>query len=95
MTETFQSGLPRRSFLRATAVGAAGLAAWSVLGERAGRAAAADRGPAARVVPFNTGWLFGGQFVDGAESPLLASSGQVTATFPAHSVTVLRLKTRE
>ncbi|MPZ82796.1 MAG: hypothetical protein GEV28_21285 [Actinophytocola sp.] len=88
MTTPPRNGLPRRGFLRATAAGTAGLAAWSVLGGRSGVAAAAQLGPAAKVVPFNTDWLFGGEFVAGAEQPGFDDSRFSRVTLP-HTVTKL------
>jgi beta-galactosidase len=76
----------RRLFLRSAMTGTAGLAAWSLL--RATPAAAAvTRGPAARVVPFGAGWLFGPASV-GADQPGFNDSAFATVTLP-HTVAPL------
>ncbi|MPZ82795.1 MAG: beta-galactosidase [Actinophytocola sp.] len=79
MTQAATNGLPRRGFLRATVVGTACLAAWSVLGS--GRGAAAERGPAAKVVPFNAGWLVGKES-PGSTKPVFDDSNFATVTLP-------------
>jgi beta-galactosidase len=80
-------GLSRRQFLSAS--GAAGLAAWAVLGRDARRAdAAAPRGPATRELAFDAGWLFGGAAASGSTQPGFDDSGFATVTLP-HSVTPL------
>jgi beta-galactosidase len=94
------AAMARRQFLRATATGAAALTGWSVLaGSRAPTAQAAEAGPAervaqapakgaaARIVPFNTGWLFGPAATDGTD-PGFDDSGLQTVTLP-HTVTPL------
>ena len=80
----------RRQFLRATAAGAAGLAAWSVTGgggTGSAQAATSPRGPAARTIPFNTGWLFG-PATSGSDQPGFDDSGLQAVTLP-HTVTSL------
>jgi beta-galactosidase len=85
------ASLARRQFLRATATGATALAGWSVLaGSRATAARAAEpasKGAAARVVAFNTGWLFG-PAATGSTQPGFDDSGLQTVTLP-HTVTPL------
>jgi beta-galactosidase len=58
----------RRKFLRTALAGAGGLAAISILGSCAGGRYVHEgkRGPAARTIPFNTDWLFGGEMRQGA-----------------------------
>ena len=93
------AGFARRQFLRATAAGAAGVAGWAIVGgTRATAARAASttgaastaQGPAARVVPFDTGWLFGPASGDGSASsqPGFDDSAFQTVTLP-HTVTPL------
>jgi beta-galactosidase len=77
----------RRPFLRAT-VG--GPAAWSVLSALAPAAralASIVRGPVARTVPFNTGWLFGPASAD-SSLPGFDDSAFAAVTLP-HTVTPL------
>jgi len=85
------ASLARRLFLRATATGAAALVPWSVLAGSRARAMeaveATSRGPAARVVPFNTGWLFGSA-ATGSTQPGFDDSGLQTVALP-HTVTPL------
>ncbi|MBO0806011.1 MAG: beta-galactosidase [Nocardiopsaceae bacterium] len=84
------AALARRQFLRATAVGAAGLAAWSVTSSARGATvgtAARGRGPAAQIVPFGTGWLFG-PATTGSDQPGFDDSGLQSVTLP-HTVTAL------
>ena len=95
MTNTpFRAALSRREFLRAGASGAAGLAAWSVLGTKASPAAGAvvsqtaPGGAAAIDVPFNDGWLFGGPYSPGSRQPGFDDAGFVAVTLP-HTVTPL------
>ncbi|MBO0889799.1 MAG: hypothetical protein J2P14_02715 [Acidothermales bacterium] len=78
----------RRRFLAASGAAAAGLAFWSAL-DRPVRAGAetAPRGPASRVVPFDTGWLFGAATA-GSTAPGFDDSGLVTVALP-HTVTPL------
>jgi beta-galactosidase len=88
-TDDLGAELSRRQFLRASAGGAAGLAAWAVLG---GQAAAAQpravrAGAASIRVPLNIGWLFG-QWVPGSRQPGFDESGFVEVTLP-HTVTPL------
>jgi beta-galactosidase len=81
--------LSRRQFLTASGAGVAGLAAWSVLGT--GRAAADTApafGPASRLVPFDSGWLFGGEAAPGGTQPGFDDSNFVTVTLP-HTVAPL------
>ncbi len=79
----------RRQFLQASGVGAVGLAAWSVLGEPSQRAGAATPpGPAARVLPLTTGWLFGGEASAGSTGIGFDDSEFATVTLP-HTVTPL------
>ena len=98
--ESSAAAMARRQFLRATATGAAALAGWSVLaGSRAPAARAAEAGPtegaaqapskgaAARIVSFNTGWLFG-PAAAGSTDPGFDDSGLQTVTLP-HTVTPL------
>ena len=86
-----QGRVGRREFLRVTAAGAAGVAAWSVLGQRGARAAATSTspplGPASKVVRFDTGWLFGVASV-GSDQPGFDDSGFQTVELP-HTVTKL------
>src|SRR5271170_7029489 len=81
----------RRPFLRAVAGGAAGLAAWTVLSALTPAAAAGiardRRGPAARTVTFNTGWLFGPASA-GSSLPGFDDSAFATVTLP-HTVAPL------
>jgi beta-galactosidase len=87
--------LSRRRFISATVGGGTGLAAWSLLG---GQASAATRpspspsrapsGAAGLVVPLNTGWLFGGTWVQGSGQPGYNDSGFRAVTLP-HVVTPL------
>jgi beta-galactosidase len=86
----------RRPFLRAAAGGTAGLAAWTVLSvlnslTPAARQAASitrdPKGPAARTVTFNTGWLFG-PASPGSSLPGFDDSGFATVTLP-HTVAPL------
>jgi beta-galactosidase len=82
--------LTRRLFLRATAGGTAGLAAWSLLSARtpAERAAAgAGPGPAARTVSFDSGWLFGAAS-PGSDLPGFDDSAFAAVTLP-HTVVPL------
>ena len=87
--------LTRRRFLNAAASGGAGLAAWSLLGDRASaatdrglRSQSAGRGAAGLTVPLNSGWLFGGTWVAGSSQPGYDDSGFATVTLP-HVVTPL------
>jgi len=85
----------RRVFLRTAAGGIAGVTAWSLLG--AGPASAAGgahrhqtldlRGPAASIVSFDGGWLFG-QFATGSDQPRFDDSALATVTLP-HTVAPL------
>jgi beta-galactosidase len=89
----------RRLFLRTAAAGTAGAAAWAVLGFRSAAAAAstvnngtvnngtAGSGPAARILPFSGGWLFGAA-ADGSDQPGFDDSGFATVTLP-HTVVTL------
>jgi hypothetical protein len=86
----------RRVFLRTAATGTAGAAAWSLLGagpagadtDAAGTASSAGtRGPAARVVSFDAGWLFGPASA-GSDQPGFDDSAFATVTLP-HSVAPL------
>jgi len=79
--------LSRRGFLRASAAGAAGIAAWSVLGTGDADAAPA-RGPASRAVAFDTGWLFGGPAIAGSDQPGFDDAAFSTIVLP-HTVTPL------
>jgi beta-galactosidase len=82
LPEGRHSPVARRAFLSAAAGGTAAVAAWSLLrGQAAGAASgrAADSGPAAVVIPLNTGWMFG--LASGGGSP-------VPVTLP-HTVTPL------
>ncbi|MGA2829764.1 MAG: glycoside hydrolase family 2 TIM barrel-domain containing protein [Streptosporangiaceae bacterium] len=90
----------RRVFLRTAASGTAGMAAWSLLSARGPAASAAERaaepgtaqvastrGPAARIVPFGTGWLFG-PAAAGSDQPGFDDSELATVTLP-HTVAPL------
>jgi beta-galactosidase len=85
----------RRVFLRTAAGGAAGVAAWSLLGggpalaqtDAVGQTDAAARGPAAQTVSFDAGWLFG-SFVSGSDQPGYDDSALATVTLP-HTVAPL------
>ncbi|HEY7047814.1 MAG TPA: glycoside hydrolase family 2 TIM barrel-domain containing protein [Jatrophihabitantaceae bacterium] len=80
--------LSRRQFISASGAGAAALAAWSVLGSRPPSAEAAPpSGPAARVLPFNAGWLFG-ESAPGSDQPSFDDRDLVTVTLP-HTVAPL------
>jgi beta-galactosidase len=80
--------LSRRQFISASGAGAAALAAWSVLGSRPPSAEAAPpNGPAARVLPFNSGWLFG-ESTPGSDQPSFDDRDLVTVTLP-HTVAPL------
>jgi beta-galactosidase len=82
--------LTRRRFLRATAGGTAGLAAWSILSARAPAeraAAGAARGPAARILSFDAGWLFGAASAD-SSLPGFDDSAFAAVTLP-HTVVPL------
>ncbi len=84
------AALARRQFLRATAAGAAGLATWSVTGgtlTASARAATTARGPAARIIPFGTGWLFG-PAAPGSDQPGFDDSGFRAVELP-HTVAPL------
>jgi beta-galactosidase len=85
-------------FLRTAAAGTAGVAAWSLLGADAANAApstgqsstgqsSTQRGPASKIVPFNTGWLFGPESA-GSDQPGFDDSQFATVTLP-HTVTPL------
>src|ERR1700723_2502901 len=86
----------RRNFLRVMAGGTAGLggrgrlAAWSVLsalGPAARASASRPRGPAARTVSFDAGWLFGSASA-GSDQPGFDDSAFVSVTLP-HTVAPL------
>jgi beta-galactosidase len=85
----------RRVFLRTAAVGAAGVASWSLLGGgRTGvhpgavaQTGAATRGPAMRAVGFEAGWRFG-PFVAGSDMPGYDDSALETVLLP-HTVAPL------
>jgi beta-galactosidase len=82
----------RRVFLRTAAGGAAATAAWSLLGaDPAGAQTRANprrrSGPAASVVPFGAGWLFG-SFVTGSDQPGFDDAALETVTLP-HTVAPL------
>jgi hypothetical protein len=93
----------RRVFLRTAAGGAAGAATWSLLGARPASAqtradaqsqqrvrttsATTSRGPAASIVSFDTGWLFG-SFVTDSDQPGFDDSALETVTLP-HTVAPL------
>ncbi len=90
----------RRVFLRTAASGTAGMAAWSLLSARGPAASAADRatepgtaqasgakGPAAKIVSFDAGWLFG-PAVAGSDQPGFDDSALATVTLP-HTVAPL------
>ncbi|MGH3373626.1 MAG: twin-arginine translocation signal domain-containing protein, partial [Actinoallomurus sp.] len=79
--------MSRRRFLTASGAAAAGLAFWSVLDRPAPAGAEPARGPAARAIPFDTGWLFG-PATPGSAAPGFDDSGLVTVTLP-HTVTPL------
>ncbi len=73
--------ITRREFLQHCGVGAAMLASGAVLG----REAAPNHiqsGPAARVLPLNSEWLFGGKFAPGATQPAFADSAFAHVTLP-------------
>lgn len=74
--------ISRRRFLQASAAGAGGLAAWSVLG---GSSSAQAATAAAQVVPFNSGWLFGRVYKVGSEQPGYDDSAFMPVTTP-HTV---------
>lgn len=91
----------RRTFLTAAGAGAIGLAGTSVLGraaypggtppganllQTAGNAVMA--GTAARLIPFNNGWLFGGLYTAGSRQPGFGDSQFTDVTLP-HCVTPL------
>lgn len=82
----------RRNFLRAGLAGAAALAGVTLLRPRAARAAGSATAPDATSAPgvyaFNQDWLFGGQYVSGAEAPGYSESGFTSVTLP-HTVTPL------
>lgn len=77
--------MSRRRFLQA---GAAGVATGVVLGRQAGPAAARARGPAARTVPLNIDWRFGGPYVPGSTEPGFDDRFFARVTLP-HTVTKL------
>lgn len=79
--------LSRRHFLQMCATG---VAAWSVLGVHAGGAYIGEgmRGPAARTIPFNANWLFGGPALEGSTAPDFDDSAFTNVTLP-HTVTEL------
>ncbi|MFY9930752.1 MAG: hypothetical protein WAK82_22400 [Streptosporangiaceae bacterium] len=92
--------ISRRVFVRAAAGGATGTAAWSLLSARGPAASAAvgdtalqiapaarTTGPAARIVPFGTGWLFG-PAVAGSDQPAFDDGALATVTLP-HTVAPL------
>ncbi|MGZ4666643.1 MAG: glycoside hydrolase family 2 TIM barrel-domain containing protein [Frankiaceae bacterium] len=92
--------MSRRVFLRTAASGTAGMAAWSVLSARGPAASAAERaapretaqtagarGPAARIVSFDAGWLFG-PAAAGSDQPRFDDSALATVTLP-HTVAPL------
>lgn len=74
--------LSRRKFLAVSGAGAAGLAAWSALGHATSADAAPARGPASRLVSFDTGWLFGGEASMGSTQPGFDDSNFMTVTLP-------------
>lgn len=79
----------RRKFLRTTAAGLGVLAAGPVLSKSSGRfIRAGKRGPAARSMPFNTGWHFGGEYKSGSEQPIYNDQAFEEVTLP-HTVTKL------
>ena len=78
--------ISRRRFL----AGAAGLAGATVMWP-AGATARSARGPAARVLPLNAGWRFGGPLVAGSTEPGFDDSGFAAVTLP-HCVTALSWK---
>ncbi len=90
----WESGQPRqaftrRAFLRAGLAGAAVLVGAALIRPRAARAAApADATSAPGVFAFNQDWLFGGEYVAGAEAPGYSESGFTPVTLP-HTVTPL------
>lgn len=75
------AGFVRRQFLRATAAGLGGVAAWRVLGDPAAQAAVPVAGPAAARVPSGTGWLSGSS-VSGGAAPGFDESARLTSTTP-------------
>jgi beta-galactosidase len=93
----------RRVFLRTAAGGAAGAATWSLLGAGRAKAqargdvqsqqqvrtasATTSRGPAASIVSFDSGWLFG-SFVTDSDQPGFDDSALETVTLP-HTVAPL------
>ena len=89
------AGVSRRVFLRTAAGGMAGVTAWSLLGAGPASAAAGEaqiqtlaaRGPAARIVSFDAGWLFG-RFVTGSDQRGFDDSALETVTLP-HTVAPL------
>ncbi len=95
-----QVPMSRRVFLRTAASGTSGMAAWSVLSARGPAASAAERaapretaqaagasGPAARIVSFDAGWLFGSAAA-GSDQPGFDDSALATVTLP-HTVAPL------
>lgn len=78
--------LSRRAFVQA----GAGAFALAVLGRpaQANAATVSPRGPAARTVSLNQNWLFGGEYVDGADQPGFDDGHFDTVTLP-HTVTHL------
>jgi beta-galactosidase len=84
--------LSRRAALAGLAAGAAavagGVAAEELRGGSAPRPVAAMLGDLVGSYDFNQGWLFGGPYVTGAESPGHDDSGYARVTLP-HTVTDL------
>ncbi len=96
MTEpTSPIELSRRNFLKVGAAGIVGVAGYTVLGHGGGRTVV-DRSTAqrpwdsaaARIVPLDQNWRFGGNFVTGSNEPSYDDSGFETVTVP-HCVTPL------
>jgi beta-galactosidase len=78
----------RRAVLRGGAFGGASLMAWRSAGSSRGGAAEVTAEPSAGTWDFNRGWLFGGQYVTGAEQAGYADGAFAPVTVP-HTVVPL------
>jgi beta-galactosidase len=86
MNANWKSGISRRRFVRGCATSAATLASTRILGHQAFGQNSGDAsgrtGATARIIPLNTGWLFGGKFDSAATYPQFNDASFTPVTLP-------------
>ncbi len=88
--ESGNKGVTRKQFIKSTLIGVGGIIAGSILGgcESNSYIRDAKQGPAAKTIPFNADWLFGGKFTQGSINPSFDDSHFKKIALP-HTVTDL------